>query len=364
MEKKYQVFISSTYTDLIEERQTVVEGILNAGHIPAGMELFHAGDETQKELISEWIEDSDIYVLILGGRYGSLDDDGMGYTHWEYEKAKELCKPIFSLVLTEDYLNKKVTAGKIKATDLTYYDDKLVKFRNEVTSKIVSNIDNIAQIEAEVIKSINRIIKKRGNDLEGWIKGSYLKELEELRKVKENLSEELLSSRSSVIEMQKEISAVKDVFIGEYSFEHVKNKLSEEPIITESVYSKVKKFESSVAEREEKQLNDGDYTIEETNLEKIKKIIEDKLSASQMLIQCKEELLLHSIKLENDFYSNLMNQLYFTKWYEMSLIDKEEVSAQNVTIGSYKHYIPKYEQIKLNERGIKYLQMLEVETNK
>lgn len=96
MEKKYQVFISSTYKDLIEERQKAVEAILNAGHIPAGMELFHAGDETQKELISEWIEDSDIYVLILGGRYGSLDTDGMGYTHWEYEKAKELGKPIFS----------------------------------------------------------------------------------------------------------------------------------------------------------------------------------------------------------------------------------------------------------------------------
>lgn len=78
MEKKYQVFISSTYTDLIEERQKAVEAILNAGHIPAGMELFHAGDETQKDLISEWIEDSDIYVLILGGRYGSLDTDGMG----------------------------------------------------------------------------------------------------------------------------------------------------------------------------------------------------------------------------------------------------------------------------------------------
>ena len=34
MDKKLQVFVSSTYTDLIEERQAAVEAIPNAGHIP------------------------------------------------------------------------------------------------------------------------------------------------------------------------------------------------------------------------------------------------------------------------------------------------------------------------------------------
>jgi hypothetical protein len=42
--KKLQVFVSSTYEDLKEERQVAVESILTAGHIPAGMELFAAGD--------------------------------------------------------------------------------------------------------------------------------------------------------------------------------------------------------------------------------------------------------------------------------------------------------------------------------
>lgn len=40
MNRKFQVFISSTFTDLIEERQAAVSAILTAGHIPAGMELF------------------------------------------------------------------------------------------------------------------------------------------------------------------------------------------------------------------------------------------------------------------------------------------------------------------------------------
>jgi hypothetical protein len=58
--KKLQVFVSSTYTDLHEERQAAVEAILTAGHIPAGMELFAAGDESQMSVIKRWIDESDI----------------------------------------------------------------------------------------------------------------------------------------------------------------------------------------------------------------------------------------------------------------------------------------------------------------
>lgn len=56
MNKKLQVFVSSTYTDLIEERQAAVEAILDAGHIPAGMELFKAGNESQLKTIYKWID--------------------------------------------------------------------------------------------------------------------------------------------------------------------------------------------------------------------------------------------------------------------------------------------------------------------
>lgn len=66
MQKKLQVFISSTFVDLQDERQAAVQAVLNAGHIPAGMELFKAGDQSQKETIKRWIEESDVYMLILG----------------------------------------------------------------------------------------------------------------------------------------------------------------------------------------------------------------------------------------------------------------------------------------------------------
>ncbi len=50
VERRLQVFVSSTYMDLKEERQAAVSTILKAGHIPAGMELFSSGNESQIDM--------------------------------------------------------------------------------------------------------------------------------------------------------------------------------------------------------------------------------------------------------------------------------------------------------------------------
>lgn len=56
-----------------EERRAAVQAVLDAGHIPAGMELFKAGNQSQLATIYKWIDASDVYMLILGGRYGSIE---------------------------------------------------------------------------------------------------------------------------------------------------------------------------------------------------------------------------------------------------------------------------------------------------
>lgn len=99
--------MSSTYKDLIDERQAAVEAILDEGHIPAGMELFKGG-KSQLETIKRWIDDSDVYLLILGGRYGSIDKDTLlSYTQLEYEYALSRNMPVFAVVLDEEYLLEK-----------------------------------------------------------------------------------------------------------------------------------------------------------------------------------------------------------------------------------------------------------------
>ena len=98
MEKRYQVFLSSTFVDLKEERQAVLKAVLELDHMPAGMELFPAADESAWELIKDVIDASDYYVVIIGGRYGSLGEDGIGYTEREYDYAIGAKKPIIPLL--------------------------------------------------------------------------------------------------------------------------------------------------------------------------------------------------------------------------------------------------------------------------
>ncbi|HEN3600742.1 TPA: DUF4062 domain-containing protein, partial [Yersinia enterocolitica] len=105
MRKRLQVFVSSTFNDLKNERQAAVSAILKIGHIPAGMELFTAGDRSQWETIKNWIDESDVYMLILGGRYGSIESEsGLSYTELEYNYALETNKPLFSVVINDHAL--------------------------------------------------------------------------------------------------------------------------------------------------------------------------------------------------------------------------------------------------------------------
>lgn len=94
--KKYQVFVSSTFLDLREERQHVQQALLRCGCIPAGMEIFPSTDRDLWSLIKEIIDDCDYYILIVGNRYGSLNTNGVSYTEAEYEYARGRGKPVLA----------------------------------------------------------------------------------------------------------------------------------------------------------------------------------------------------------------------------------------------------------------------------
>jgi len=98
MDKRYQVFLSSTYADLREERSKVLQALREMDCIPAGMELFPAADEEQWQFIKKIIDDCDYYILIIGGRYGSLTPDGVSYTEREYDYACERKVPVLAFL--------------------------------------------------------------------------------------------------------------------------------------------------------------------------------------------------------------------------------------------------------------------------
>jgi Domain of unknown function (DUF4062) len=94
----YKVFVSSTFNDLREERAEVQKALLKLNCLPVGMELFPAADDDTWDFIKEQINDSDYYVVVVGGRYGSLAPDGLSFTEKEYDYAREREVPSIGFV--------------------------------------------------------------------------------------------------------------------------------------------------------------------------------------------------------------------------------------------------------------------------
>ena len=164
-----QVFISSTYIDLQDERQAAVQAVLDAGHIPAGMELFKAGNDSQLDVIKRWICESDAYMLILGGRYGSIESNSQkSYTHLEYEYALQLHKPIFAVVLSDSLLHKKASHNP----NIKYFEEdnfaQYKDFKNLVLSKMARFINDIKDIGIAVLSSLYDFSKNP--NIYGWVR--------------------------------------------------------------------------------------------------------------------------------------------------------------------------------------------------
>lgn len=168
-DKKLQVFVSSTFIDLIEERQAAVEAILSSGHIPAGMELFSAGDETQMTVIKRWIDESDVYLLILGGRYGSIDrKTNKSYTQLEYEYAVETNKPLFSIIQNQSALDEKVKKFGIEVFEQEN-PKELQAFRSLVMRNLIKFWDDKKDIKIAIHETLSEFYYRK--DLKGWIRG-------------------------------------------------------------------------------------------------------------------------------------------------------------------------------------------------
>lgn len=166
--KRLQVFVSSTYLDLKEERQAAVSAILTTRHIPAGMELFTSGDESQLNVIKQWIDESDVYMLILGGRYGSIEPTtGKSYTHLEYEYAIEKEKPFFACIANDDAIEAKIKEHGSKYME-TENADKLRNFRKLVASKTCKFWDDPKDIKIITSESLSQIAYRE--DLIGWVR--------------------------------------------------------------------------------------------------------------------------------------------------------------------------------------------------
>jgi|GEM_PF-1410451 len=200
MSKKLQVFISSTFTDLIEDRQVAVEGILDAGHIPAGMELFRGG-KPQMETIKKWIDESDVYMLILGGRYGSVEpSSGKSYTHLEYEYAVSKGIPLFAVVLDDDELDRRLReSGKsvIEINEAKKYEE----FKKLVKSNVCVFFNNSEKLKREIYRHLDEF--NRNEKLIGWIRSNEVIKNDIEIKYKKKIANLERKNRKLTVEIEK-----------------------------------------------------------------------------------------------------------------------------------------------------------------
>lgn len=217
MDKRYQVFISSTYADLQDERQEVMQALLELDCIPAGMELFPAANEDQWTLIKRVIDDSDYYIVIVAGRYGSLGPDGLSFTEMEYRYALEKGKPVIGFAHREpDTLpvNQCEPGEEGKS--------KLAAFRGLVQKKLCRFWVNPSDLGSQVSRSLVKLTKDHPGI--GWVRGNLVpdesaaQELLQLHKQIERLKAELQATRTSAPEGSSSLAQGSDKFEIKYVF--------------------------------------------------------------------------------------------------------------------------------------------------
>jgi hypothetical protein len=210
-QKKYQVFVSSTYEDLKPERQEIMHALLELDCIPSGMELFPAADEDQWSLIKGVIDDCDYYVVVIGGRYGSLGPDGISYTEMEYRYAVSKGKPVIA------FLHKEPTSLPAKFTEQTDGGRKsLEAFRKLAQQKMCKYWNTAQELGSVVSRSL--IMLQKNHPGVGWVRGDQVPsedatlEILRLRKTIEQLQSDITESQTEAPKGTEKLAQGDDTF--------------------------------------------------------------------------------------------------------------------------------------------------------
>lgn len=190
IQKKYQVFVSSTFKDLQEERQEVIKALLELDCFPASMEFFPSTDDDQWTLIKQIIDDCDYYLVIIGGRYGSLSVEGISYTEKEYRYALDIGKPIIAF-LHEDPDSLPKNKSELDAAA----QEKLESFKKLVQQKMCKTWKNAHDLGGVVSRSFIRL--QKSHPAIGWVKANLLPE--------QDSTAEILSLKREIDRLQQKL---------------------------------------------------------------------------------------------------------------------------------------------------------------
>ena len=178
MNKRYQVFVSSTFTDLAAERMEVIKALLELDCIPCGMEYFPAASEDTWHYISDLIKQCDYYIVIVAGRYGSLTPEGISFTQKEYECAINSGVPAIAFLCAEP---ERLPVKNVD-TD-PGQKQKLEKFVAMLKKHLCKEWHNADELGAVVSRSLTQLIKRMPRI--GWVPASSVRSVEDANEILE-----------------------------------------------------------------------------------------------------------------------------------------------------------------------------------
>jgi len=154
------------------------------------------------DVIKTWIDESDVYMIIVGGRYGSLEPKTLkSYTQLEYEYALEQGKPIFACVITDTSQEQRIKEFGTSVLEVEN-PQNMKNFRQLVLSKVVKFWDDAKDIKIVTGETLSHL--SRRNDLKGWVRESEQANLPALADEVARLSKENAELREQLISSSKE----------------------------------------------------------------------------------------------------------------------------------------------------------------
>ena len=170
---RYQVFVSSTFIDLREEREAVTMELLFNRYIPVGMEGFTATSDRGWKSIQRAIDTSDYYVIVVAGRYGTVDPEhDMSWTEREYRYAVQKGLKVLGFVRRDDAITKD------KTEDCEEERRRLVAFTSEIKNNhLVMSWATSEDLKREVPKALMGQINQDEDEDElpsGWYRGDQM----------------------------------------------------------------------------------------------------------------------------------------------------------------------------------------------
>ena len=175
---KLSVFVGSPKKDLEKVRQAIIQAILEAGHIPDGMELWASEARPTLKTIAEKLLLCDVHVVLLGLSYGQiLEKEGISFTEWEYNQSRDANRPIIAFLLEESAFekawkdcSKDKECSPISDHEKVLYRELWNKLRSKSVCKLYKSFDT-GHIVRDVLNSLNQVIDSdQLRSLPGWIR--------------------------------------------------------------------------------------------------------------------------------------------------------------------------------------------------